>query len=55
VERLISIEGQPPSALSRAVGCTFADRCPERFEKCSEEPVEVSISAGHVVSCWRHV
>lgn len=55
VGRLNSIRGQPPSPLNRPVGCPFADRCPNRFERCSEEPVEVAISAGHTVSCWLHV
>jgi oligopeptide/dipeptide ABC transporter ATP-binding protein len=55
VEWLSSIEGQPPSPLHLPVGCSFADRCPERFEKCAEDPIEVAISPGHVVSCWRHV
>jgi oligopeptide/dipeptide ABC transporter ATP-binding protein len=32
------ITGQPPSLLSPPTGCRFADRCPSRFEKCSEEP-----------------
>lgn len=55
LERLRSIEGQPPSPLHRPVGCPFSDRCPERFEKCSEEPPQVTKSSGHTLSCWRHV
>lgn len=55
VSRLQSIEGQPPSPLNRPVGCPFSDRCPERFEKCSEEPPQVTIEGAHTASCWRYV
>ncbi len=55
VGRLTSVRGQPPSPLNRLVGCSFADRCPKRFERCGEEPAEVTISAGHTASCWLHV
>jgi oligopeptide/dipeptide ABC transporter ATP-binding protein len=54
-QRLVSIKGQPPSPLRRPVGCPFSDRCPERFEKCDEEPPVVQIGAGHTASCWRYV
>ena len=45
------ITGQPPSLLKPPTGCRFADRCPSRFEKCSEEPP----TAGQQrikVKCW---
>ena len=48
------ITGQPPSLLNPPTGCRFADRCPARFEKCSEEPPTVTI--GHQeVKCWLYV
>jgi peptide/nickel transport system ATP-binding protein len=45
------ITGQPPSLLDPPKGCRFADRCPRRFEKCSEEP-PVSNVDGIQVKCW---
>ena len=45
------ITGQPPSLLDPPKGCRFADRCPRRFEKCSEEPPVVNID-GIQVKCW---
>jgi peptide/nickel transport system ATP-binding protein len=48
------ITGQPPSLLAPPSGCRFADRCPARFERCSEEPPTVEIE-GRLVKCWLHV
>lgn len=45
------ITGQPPSLLNPPTGCRFADRCPSRFEKCSEEPPVVGQHRFHV-KCW---
>jgi oligopeptide/dipeptide ABC transporter ATP-binding protein len=45
------ITGQPPSLLDPPKGCRFADRCPRRFEKCSEEPPIVNVD-GIQVKCW---
>ncbi len=42
------------SSLPRA-GCPFEPRCQERMEVCkSEDPGLVSLSASHVVSCFRY-
>lgn len=52
--RLYSIEGQPPSLRDLPSGCRFAPRCPVAEDICQqEEPAEVEISKGHLVSCWR--
>jgi oligopeptide/dipeptide ABC transporter ATP-binding protein len=44
------ITGRPPSLIDLPKGCRFADRCPARFERCSEEPptftADVRVSAG---------
>lgn len=48
------ITGQPPSLLSPPTGCRFADRCPARFDKCSEEPPVVQLD-NRKVKCWLHV
>lgn len=45
------ITGQPPSLLNPPKGCRFADRCPKRFAKCSEEPPVVNVD-GIQVKCW---
>lgn len=45
------IVGQPPSLLNPPKGCRFADRCPKRFAKCSEEPPVAKVD-GIQVKCW---
>ena len=47
----IFITGQPPSLLNPPTGCRFADRCPQRFEKCAQEP-SVFEKEGRLVKCW---
>jgi len=52
-KRLFSIEGQPPSLLNLPPGCRFAARCDKVMDKCREQqPPEVDIGDGHLVSCW---
>ncbi len=48
------ITGQPPSLLDPPTGCRFADRCPQRFERCDEEPPTVK-QDGREVKCWLYV
>jgi oligopeptide/dipeptide ABC transporter ATP-binding protein len=45
------ITGQPPSLLNPPTGCRFAERCPKRFAKCSEEPPVFNVE-GTLVKCW---
>ncbi len=45
------IKGQPPSLVNPPSGCRFAERCPYRFEKCSEEPPTFD-KEGRGVKCW---
>jgi oligopeptide/dipeptide ABC transporter ATP-binding protein len=45
------ITGQPPSLLNPPLGCRFADRCSERFEKCDQEPPMISVGTREV-KCW---
>ena len=55
VDRLYSIEGQPPAPDRLPPGCPFAPRCPYVMDRCRQEyPPEVTISRGHTASCWRH-
>jgi len=46
------ITGQPPSLLDPPTGCRFADRCPERFAKCDEEPPTYIRDGDRKVKCW---
>jgi oligopeptide/dipeptide ABC transporter ATP-binding protein len=53
VERLASIEGQPPALLNLPVGCRFAPRCYAVFDRCwQEEPPRVRAGEGHYAACW---
>jgi oligopeptide/dipeptide ABC transporter ATP-binding protein len=45
------ISGRPPSLINLPKGCRFADRCPSRFEKCSEDPPMFERD-GRKVRCW---
>jgi peptide/nickel transport system ATP-binding protein len=47
------IPGHPPSLLDPPKGCRFAERCPSRFEKCSEIPPTVK-RGRQQVKCWLH-
>jgi oligopeptide/dipeptide ABC transporter ATP-binding protein len=52
-EEPIFITGQPPSLFKPPTGCRFAERCPSRFEKCSEDPPMVGQHRLQV-KCWLH-
>ena len=45
VDRLTSIEGQPPAMHEQLTGCPFAPRCPYVMERCS-----VGVSSGNTSS-----
>ena len=54
VDRLYSIEGQPPTLHDLPPGCPFAPRCQYVMEKCSQVyPPEFNVSDGHHAACWR--
>ncbi len=56
VDRLYSIEGQPPRLYDLPPGCSFAPRCPYAEEVCREEyPLDTSVKPGHTASCWKLV
>ncbi len=52
-DRLVPIDGQPPSLTGLPKGCRFADRCQMREEICEQSvpPLEEK-SAGHVARCF---
>jgi peptide/nickel transport system ATP-binding protein len=45
------IKGTPPSLLNPPTGCRFKSRCPQRFEKCDEEP-PIFTRDSIKVRCW---
>lgn len=54
VERLYSIEGQPPALHNLPPGCAFAARCPDVLDRChAEYPQAIPVGEGHSAACWR--
>ena len=54
VERLPSIEGQPPALHRLPTGCRFAPRCRYVEERCrAEYPPTFSVGSLHEAACWR--
>jgi peptide/nickel transport system ATP-binding protein len=52
LDRLVAIEGSPPSLLAPPPGCPFHPRCKYRFEPCDKErPPLAPIAGGHLDSC----
>ncbi|HKM17764.1 MAG TPA: ABC transporter ATP-binding protein [Limnochordia bacterium] len=51
-KELVFIPGQPPSLISPPTGCRFAERCEQRFAKCSEHPPTVDLEHDQQVQCW---
>ncbi len=52
-ERLIPIEGQPPSLIDLPVGCAFAPRCPFAMEICvQQDPPDYDITPDHTAKCF---
>ncbi len=45
------ISGQPPSLLNLPTGCRFAERCPQRFDRCTEIPPVIA-QGERLVQCW---
>jgi len=53
VDRLYTIEGQPPNLFDQPEGCRFAPRCDQMIARCRESyPPEFELETGHTVSCW---
>jgi len=52
-ERLIPIEGQPPSLIDLPVGCAFAPRCPFVMEICVQaDPPDFPVGPNHTAKCY---
>ena len=49
---LVRLENEvPPSLVDLPQGCRFAQRCPQRFEKCTQDPPDIK-QDGRMVKCW---
>lgn len=56
VDRLPTIEGQPPALDALGPGCPFAPRCAHVRERCWDEyPPTLERAPEHTLSCWRAV
>jgi oligopeptide/dipeptide ABC transporter ATP-binding protein len=54
VDRLPSIDGQPPALHHLPPGCRFAPRCRYVEERCRREyPPTFSVGPAHEAACWR--
>ncbi len=54
-ERLVPIEGQPPSLIDLPPGCTFAPRCPFVMEICTKaDPPDYPVGPDHTAKCYLH-
>jgi oligopeptide/dipeptide ABC transporter ATP-binding protein len=54
VDRLPSIEGQPPALHRLPAGCRFAPRCCHVVERCRQEhPPTFVVGPAHEAACWR--
>ncbi len=52
-ERLVTIEGTPPSLADTIVGCPFEPRCRYRIDRCAvERPPLLELAPGHACACW---
>jgi oligopeptide/dipeptide ABC transporter ATP-binding protein len=48
----ITLRGEIPSPLNPPSGCRFHPRCPDAFDKCSQEkPALIQIGKGHQTAC----
>ncbi|MGD8563686.1 MAG: ABC transporter ATP-binding protein [Desulfarculaceae bacterium] len=53
VDRLFTIEGQPPDLLNLPGGCSFSPRCPRVMDICRQEyPPQSEVVPGHTLNCW---
>jgi len=55
-ERLVPLEGRPPSLANLKPGCPFADRCPAAIAVCREVEPELIVHGGnpdHPAACHR--
>ena len=55
-QRLVPINGNPPSLVAIPAGCPFSPRCPLATEECHQTEPELRLAeegTGHLVSCHK--
>ncbi len=53
MDKLIAIEGSPPSLLDPPAGCPFNPRCRYAFSRCREDEVSLDeLAGGHLDACF---
>ena len=53
IEKLASIEGQPPNLIVPPPGCRFHPRCGEKLPKCAADaPPDFALAPGVGARCW---
>ncbi len=52
-EKLPTIPGEVPDLTHIPQGCIFRARCPDRFARCGERPVQETIRPGHRAACHK--
>ncbi len=54
VDRLQTIEGQPPALFDLPPGCRFLPRCPVAEARCEAAyPASFTVGREHLADCWR--
>jgi len=54
IDRLHTIEGQPPALSELPQGCRFSPRCPYAESRCEAQyPSSFDVGTAHQASCWR--
>jgi oligopeptide transport system ATP-binding protein len=52
-QRLVSIEGRPPTLSAEPKACPFVPRCPFVIDRCRQEnPPLLHVAEGHGSACW---
>ena len=51
--KLMPIEGQPPSLDEKIVGCPFNPRCCEKIDICLKKNPQLILDDKTLVACWR--
>jgi peptide/nickel transport system ATP-binding protein len=46
--------GSTPDPIGLGEGCRFADRCPERMDRCDQTPAFLEVAEGRSVACHLH-
>jgi oligopeptide/dipeptide ABC transporter ATP-binding protein len=52
VDKLVSIEGQPPALYDLPAGCYFAPRCAHADDRCRQEYPPMFENGQHAAACW---